>query len=61
MEEPWKGDTMLNRKISVLSAPSLKGANEDFDGKSNCSSFRLPSGSGQAERMPLFLSESGFP
>ncbi|HND16341.1 MAG TPA: hypothetical protein PLQ17_05605, partial [Saprospiraceae bacterium] len=34
--------------------------NEDFDGKLNCFSFRLPSGQGQAEREPLFLPESGF-
>jgi hypothetical protein len=34
--------------------------NEDFDGKLNCFSFRLPSGPGQAERERLFLSESGL-
>ncbi|HNE66652.1 MAG TPA: hypothetical protein PLY33_12680, partial [Saprospiraceae bacterium] len=39
---------------------SKRKQNEDFDGKLNCFSFRLPSGQGQAERERLFLSESGL-
>ena len=38
MEEPWKGDTMLNRKIFVL-LPLGEGANKT---EIFCATFRFP-------------------
>ena len=53
------GKRKVGQKKSPFCLPlSSREQNEDFDGKLNCFSFRLPSGPGQAEREQLFSSES---